>query len=364
MNLSSAALLLLFTAGCAASPPAPLDDPTLTPEEIFRKMEARALEAPSLRIRAACEQIDRAASGEVERKSLMTLAQLRGERQFSFVVTGVDARGQVVGGALISDGTRVSARLSPSKPWVEGDAPPELKRHLATMIHRVGPTLTELNSAAVVASGASLKPSGAPPECSNFKAGETRGNLASMTYDIRDARGNGFAITLWYDRTTGTPVRRRVGDETQPGLAFDETYSDYVAGAEVPDAAFVVPDPFPDSPRRWTGDADLFLYEEREGGRLRFLLLCTGPFDIGTTDTGIILKRGGVTQRISNQTGMMIVDGNRTTMNAIPEGWDNDLAGEYSEYRAAHPGVRLRDWMIGRLKQRPSTHLEALLRKE
>ena len=106
------------------------------------------------------------------------------------------------------------------------------------------------------------------------------------------------------------------------------------------------------------------IYEEREGGIVRFVLVCDDGTEGETTADGIILRRGGVTQNIKSTTGMMLIKGNRTMINAIPAGWDHDLVQEYHEYRAAHPKGLIVDWLKTAQQRRPTTMMEIYLRQE
>jgi hypothetical protein len=172
-------------------------------------------------------------------------------------------------------------------------------------------------------------------------------------------------VKLWYDPKTLRPLRRLTGVENgKPGLSFDETYDEYSLDPRIPDGPFVLPDLDPTSRRRYAGDGKSMIYLEREAGVVRFVLIADDGVEGETTSDGIILRRGGVTQTIKSTTGLMLIKGNRTVMNAIPEGWDHDLVQEYHGYRAAHPRATIEEWLKAALKERPATPLLNYLKKD
>ena len=368
MNARLALLAFLLPAACSAPPPtAPAAKavPAASPEELFQRMERRLVSVPSLRLRGMCEQIDRQATGVEERKVVTMAAFLRGGEQCSVEMKGKDAEGQPVGAALICDGTFLLSRMGFTKPWTPRAVLPELKTTLLTMIHRFGLAYGTLNLNMHLALGRTPQVSGMP-EPSNLRAGETTPEgVPSLTYDLADQAGRTVSATLWYDARTLRPVRRRIGPpEGKPGTTFDETYSDFAEGAELPNERFVLPDLDPEGRQRFAYDGQSMIYEERQDGDVRFVLIADGGTVAEASDEGLVLKRGGVTQKIRNNTGLMLLKGNRTLMNAIPEGWDHDLVQEFHEYRAAHAGARISEWLAAAVKKRPSAMIETYLKKD
>jgi hypothetical protein len=365
ISRSAALLLLLLPAACAEAPVVRKGEPpAASPEEVYRKMEQRLLAAGSLRIRARCDQVNRTESGTEERQGLAAFCFLRGETQCAIELRGIDRDGQTVGTALVSDGTRMISRPRFTKPWAETDIPNSFDIVFLSLLHRIGLARTTTATAAMIGMNTFLIPS-AIPAAANFRNEETKDGVACMSYTVPKLTDRDLHAKLWYDAKTLRPLRRTVGvEDGKPGLVYDETYEDYSLEAQIPDGPFVLPDLDPASRRRFASDGKSMIYEEREGGIVRFVLICDDGTEGETTADGIILRRGGVTQNIKATTGLMLIKGNRTMMNAIPNGWDHDLVQEYHEYRAAHPKGLIVDWLKAAQQRRPTTMMEIYLRQE
>jgi len=362
MTPRSSASLLLLLIGCAPAPTPKKEEPPVSPAEIFRRMEQQLVDSTSLKIRARCDQVNRSESGTEERRGLTATLLLRGDTQFAIELQGIDRDGSSVGASLVSDGTRMVSRPRFSDPWVETDIPNSFRVVFLSLMHRIGLVRTTTGIATMVGMKTFLLPAGVKA-AANFRSEETKDGVACLSYTIVDLTGRELHAKLWYDAETLRPVRRTTGfEDGKPGATYEERYEDYVPDKSIGSAAFVLPDPDPTTPRRWTHDGDVLIYEEREGPKIRFVLICSGV-DVGTTDKGVVIKHGGVTQNLAGNTGLMLVTAKRTTMNSIPEGWDHDLVQEYLEDRAAHPGTRIRDWLAETLKRRPAKDLQELYGK-
>ena len=357
-----ALLVLLFSIGCSQAPVPKKEEPTVPPEEIFRNIEQRLVASKSLRVLARCDQVNRDESGTEHCRGLTASLFLRGETQCAIEVRGIDREGKAVGADLVSDGTRMVSRPRVTGPWAETGIPNSFRIVLVSLMHRIGLVRTTTSIATMVGLNTFLLPAGVHA-AANFRREETKGGVACLSYTVVDLTGVELHAKLWYDAGTLRPVRRTTGPEAgNPGLIYDETYEEYVPDASIPDAAVVLPDPDPAAGRRWTSDGDTLLYEERGGAKMRFVLICSGV-DVATTNTGVVIKHGGMTQNLSRNTGLMLVTATQSTLNPIPDGWDHDLVQEYHEYRAAHPGTRIRDWLAETLKRRPAKDLQELYGK-
>lgn len=360
----AALMLLLLPAACAGAPPPKIEEPVVPPSEIFRKMEQQLAAATSLRIRARCDQVERSESGTEDRQGTNAFCFLRGEAQCAIELRGIDREGRTVGTAMVSDGTRLLSRVRFTKPWVESDIPNGFKTVFQSLLHRAGLARTTAGITQYLAKNTFLAPS-AVPAAANFRSEGAKDGVACMSYTVVDLTAHEIHVKLWYDAKTLRPLRRVTGvEDGKPGLSFDETYEDYALDARIPDGPFVLPDLDPAGRRRFASDGKFMIYEERESGVVRFVLIADDGVEGETTSDGIILRRGGVTQNIKSNTGLMLIKGNRTILNAIPEGWDHDWVQEYHGYRAAHPKGLIVDWLKAALQRHPSTVLENYLRQE